>query len=349
VFFLIFLQRLLTVVISSVISVVLTIFILNNQQEHEWVNEAKMDTDRSTFNIADIASQTQNSVLLVHADMTSVGEKEEEVATGTGFVFEYNNEKYILTNEHVVSDGDHIKVTVDDEDTFDVKVIGMDFEHDVAVLKPIKADSLTNVVPLTFADVSNSRVGDPVIALGYPLDVGFTVTSGIISAKEKSFELDAHTYEHLIQTDAAINPGNSGGPLLDASGQVLGINTAITEDSQGLGFAISIDTANRLMKHLIEEGGDDKPFIGVRLDDDDSKLVIATVVDGGPADLGGLKAGDVIRKIDGFAVTKATEFKSYLNKHKIGDTIKLHILRDGKEEDIVIEVKNKVDVMNIQK
>src|SRR5262249_27172850 len=252
---------------------------------------------------------------------------------GSGFIV--SSDGFVLTNNHVVDGSNAITVKFADGTTEKATVVGTSAQHDVAVLK---INNIHGATPLKLADTSSLRVGDDVLAIGNALDLGDspTVTLGIVSAKGRSIDTQSETgaAEHLtglIQTDAAINPGNSGGPLVNAAGEVVGINSAGVQGANNIGFAIDINSVKDVIDHL-KQGKDvgsapapATPFLGVGsasvsdLDEQalqqfdvqvDEGAVITDVASGSAADKAGLQVGDVVTKIDGKAVTSAADLKS---------------------------------------
>jgi Do/DeqQ family serine protease len=230
---------------------------------------------------------------------------------GSGVIVSQNG--YILTNFHVIESADDIQVSLNDGKTYKARIVGSDPESDLAVLH-IKAEKLPTI---TFGQMDSLQVGDVVLAIGNPFGVGQTVTMGIVSALGRS-HLGINTFENFIQTDAAINPGNSGGALVDAQGNLVGINTAIysrTGGNHGIGFAIPVSSARSIMEQIIESGSVTRGWIGVEaqeitpelaesfgLPDTDGAL-IAGVVRASPADKAGVRPGDVLLSVEGKAVT----------------------------------------------
>jgi len=235
------------------------------------------------------------------------GQPQRNSGLGSGVIVSANG--YILTNYHVVEAADDIQVSLNDGHTYKAKVIGSDPESDLAILQ-IKADKLPAI---TFGQMENLRVGDVVLAIGNPFGVGQTVTMGIVSALGRS-HLGINTFENFIQTDAAINPGNSGGALVDINGNLVGINTAIysrTGGSHGIGFAIPVSSAKNIMEQIIQSGAVTRGWIGVEAQEITTELaesfslpdtegaLIAGVVRGSPADLAGIRPGDVLLAVNG--------------------------------------------------
>jgi len=239
------------------------------------------------------------------------GQNQRNSGLGSGVVVSQNG--YILTNFHVIDAADDIQVSLNDGKTYKARIVGADPESDLAVLH-IEASGLPAI---TFGQMDNLSVGDVVLAIGNPFGVGQTVTMGIVSALGRS-HLGINTFENFIQTDAAINPGNSGGALVDAQGNLVGINTAIysrTGGNHGIGFAIPVSSARSIMEQIIENGSVTRGWIGVEaqeitpelaesfsLPDTDGAL-IAGVVRGSPADKAGIRPGDVLLSVNGKAVT----------------------------------------------
>jgi len=287
------------------------------------------------------------------------GESDEYVQEGLGSGFVVTEDGYILTNNHVVSgrrgaQAEEIVVQFNDGREFDARVIGADPQSDVAVLK---IDAPGEAFPhLPLGDSANLRVGDIVFAVGNPLRVGLTVTHGIVSALERT-DLDILRFrdspalESFIQTDAAINRGNSGGPLVDAQGRVVGINTAIaspTGGSIGIGFAIPVNLAAKVMQSLVEEGEVRRGFIGVELAplnrelaqafglDSTRGALINAVTPGLPGERAGLAHGDVVTSVNGQSVDSVREMIYLISSQAPGSTVNLDIVRGGQSQSIAV-------------
>ena len=265
-----------------------------------------------------------------------------QVAMGSGFIVSADG--MILTNAHVVKEMDEIKVTLGGKQSYTAKVIGVDPDSDIAVIK-IPATGLPAV---TFGDSSKLRVGQVVMAVGNPFGLNRTVTSGIVSATGRT-NVGIIGYEDFIQTDAAINPGNSGGPLVNIQGEVIGVTTAIATRSggyQGIGFAIPSNSAKIVMDELIKHGKVTRGLLGVNIQDlneslaksfglsDTNGALVAQVVPGSPAEKAGIKAGDVISKFNGKVVTGAAELKNLVGELKPGTAVKLTVHREKKTFDV---------------
>jgi len=265
--------------------------------------------------------------------------KRVETSLGSGVIM--SEQGFILTNHHVIQGADAIQVSLQDGRVAQAKVVGSDPDTDVAVLKI----DLKNLPVITLGHSEGLRVGDVVLAIGNPYGVGQTVTMGIVSATGRN-RLGINTFENFIQTDAAINPGNSGGALIDAAGNLVGINTAIFSRSggyQGIGFAIPTSMAQSVMTEILEHGRPVRGWLGIEaqaitpqiaraLDlDDTNGVIVVGVVRGGPAHRAGMQAGDVIVSIDGKNITEAREALVAIAGRKPGDHVKLRVRRNGKE------------------
>ncbi|EIK98009.1 peptidase S1 and S6, chymotrypsin/Hap [Pseudomonas sp. M47T1] len=269
-----------------------------------------------------------------------------ESSLGSGVIM--SPEGYLLTNNHVVSGADQIVVALKDGRETLAHVIGSDPETDLAVLKI----DLKNLPSITIGRSDNIRIGDVALAIGNPFGVGQTVTMGIISATGRN-QLGLNTYEDFIQTDAAINPGNSGGALVDANGNLTGINTAIfskSGGSQGIGFAIPIKLALEVMKSIIEHGQVIRGWLGIEVQPltqeladsfglkDRPGIVVAGIFRDGPAQKAGLQLGDVILSIDGEPAGDGRKSMNQVARTKPNDKIDIQIMRNGKEMKLTAEV-----------
>jgi len=265
---------------------------------------------------------------------------------GSGVIV--SSEGYILTNHHVVDGADEIEVALADGRKARAKLVGSDPETDLAVLKI----TLDNLPAITLGRMEQVRVGDVVLAIGNPFGVGQTVTMGIISALGRN-HLDISTFENFIQTDAAINPGNSGGALVDVNGNLLGINTAIYSRSggnMGIGFAIPVSTARSVLESIITTGGVTRGWVGVEPQDitsdiaesfglqQDSGVIIAGVVQGGPADKAGVQPGDILTKVNDESIRDTTELLNVIAQIKPGTQAKIHVTRKKKELDLTVTI-----------
>jgi len=307
--------------------------------------------------VASISAAVLPSVVSIEAS-SSAG----RTSTGSGFVVRADG--YIVTNNHVIDGADgSIKVLFGDGTVVDAKVVGSTTDYDLAVLKVDK----TGLKPLTLGNSDEMVVGDSVIAIGSPLGLDSTVTTGIVSALHRAVTTASESstgsaFIDAIQTDAAINPGNSGGPLINAAGQVIGINSAIASltgsstsqaGSVGLGFAIPSNQVRRTVDELISTGKATYPVVGVQLDttNQGEGVLVAKevngqsgVVAGGPADKAGIKPGDVITAVDGRTITRADDLVVAIRAKAPGDTVTLTVKRGGKEQDIKVTLASNTDV-----
>ena len=268
------------------------------------------------------------------------GEPQERKSAALGSGFIIDEKGIVITNNHVISDAEDIIVRVNGDKEFKAKVIGADPLSDIAVLQ---LETNEKFIPVKFGDSDKARIGDWVIAIGNPFGLGGTVTSGIISARNRSIGLCR--YEDYIQTDASINSGNSGGPLFDMNGDVIGINTAILgrNGSIGIGFSIPSNNARIVIKQLIEFGETKRGWLGVRIQDvtkeiaDVEKLdeprgaLVASVAQNSPSDKAGVKAGDIILEFNGEKIQEMKQLPIIVAKTEVGKKVKVKIWRNKKE------------------
>ena len=259
-------------------------------------------------------------------------------ALGSGFIIDEKG--IVVTNNHVIQDAEDIVVIVNGDQEYKAKVVGADPLSDIAVLQLETKDKFT---PVAFGDSDKARIGDWVIAIGNPFGLGGTVTSGIISARNRSIGLSR--YEDYIQTDASINSGNSGGPLFDMNGDVIGINTAILgrSGSVGIGFSIPSNSAKIVIDQLLEFGETKRGWLGVRIQDvsqeiaDVEKLdeprgaLVASVAENSPSDKAGIKAGDIILEFNGVKINQMKELPAIVAKTKVGKKVEVKVWRNQKE------------------
>ncbi|KAM3099411.1 HhoA/HhoB/HtrA family serine endopeptidase [Phormidesmis sp. 146-12] len=275
---------------------------------------------------------------------------EDRVERGTGSGFILTNDGRLITNAHVVAGSDTVEVRLKDGRSFEGRVVGVDPVTDLAAVK-IDATSLPTVI---LGKSSTLIPGQWAIAIGNPLGLDNTVTAGIISATDRSSSQVGVPDKRVnfIQTDAAINPGNSGGPLLNDRGEVIGINTAIRADAQGLGFAIPVETARRVVEQLFTKGRVEHPYLGIQMVDltptireeynrdkeadvkvnQDQGVLIARVLEGSPAAQGGLKQGDVIQKINGASVKTASDVQAQVESSTIGTPLDVEVIRNSQSQ-----------------
>lgn len=255
----------------------------------------------------------------------------------------------ILTNEHVVQGASSIRVTLSDQREYQARLVGADPPSDLAVLL-IETNEKLPVIPMGRSN--DLMIGETVIAIGNPFGLSHTVTTGVISALNRSIRTESRVYKDFIQTDAAINPGNSGGPLLNIDGELIGINTAIYQKAQGVGFAIPIDRAKRIMRELIEHGEVQPAWIGVEVQSLDEALarsfglqgrkgvLVTQVIQGGPAQRAGLRKGDLVLSVGSNRTVSRQEFLEALSAYTGGSQITLKIVRDGVELEVKITAQS---------
>ena len=325
-------------------------------------------------------------VVVVKATTTATGDNQfgqpqsgTQEALGTGFLID--RQGHILTNGHVVA-GSNPKITVGfanaqgQDVTYNAKILGIDTATDVAVLQPEQIPPAASLDPLPLGSLNSVHVGDPVVAIGNPLGEERTITSGIVSAINRSIDSPANDpIENAIQTDAAINHGNSGGPLIDADGKVIGITSQIltgqdseTAGSIGIGFAIPIDTAETVAQQIISSGHASHPYIGVNgvaltpqlasalHVSSQHGFLVEAVTPGSPAAQAGLKGGtstatisgtefklggDVITEVDGKQITQFTDLYNAIAAHKAGDQLQLTIMRDGQTSTVTVTLADR--------
>jgi len=284
------------------------------------------------------------------------------VPRGTGSGFIWDDAGHVVTNFHVIQAASEATVRLADGRDYKAGLVGVSPAHDIAVLRIGVGFQRPPPVPLgTSQDL---KVGQKVFAIGNPFGLDWTLTTGIISALDRSLPSDSGpTIEHLIQTDAAINPGNSGGPLLDSAGRLIGITTAIFSPSgasAGVGFAVPVDTVNRVVPQLISSGRYIRPALGVEIDAginnrlgemlQTTGVFVLGVQPGSAAEQAGLRsagiaqdgsfvAGDVIMSLDGRTVTGVNELLGRLDDYKVGDTVRLTVRRDGRELDVPVTLQ----------
>ncbi|WP_416198402.1 MAG: Serine protease, S1-C subfamily, contains C-terminal PDZ domain [Sporanaerobacter sp.] len=322
-----------------------------NSQEVYNTQKVYSTNNESASMISQAAKSAMNSVVgITTVEIQNYGFMEQEVdGVGSGIIVDSNG--YILTNSHVVGDGNAKKITVlfENGDKRSAKVLWHDSILDLAI---IKVDA-NNLPVAKLGDSDKLEVGEIAIAIGNPLGLEFqrTVTSGIISGLHRSISVDQNnTIEDLIQTDASINPGNSGGPLLNSKGEVIGINTAKIKSAEGLGFSIPINTAKPIIEEVIKKGTYETVYIGIKGIDvetyerqlgidlkADSGVIVIEVVSNSPASKGNLRNGDVITKIDNQNIENMNQLKKALYNYKKGDKAKLSIIRNGEKKQIQIQ------------
>ena len=292
-----------------------------------------------------------------------------EMASGSGVII--SDDGYIVTNNHVVAGADQVTVTTSDRKTYTAKVVGADPSYDLAV---IKVDA-KNLPFMLYGTSFDTKIGQWVLAIGYPLNLDATVTAGIISAKSRSLGLNHDktggremAVESFLQTDAAVNPGNSGGALINTNGQLIGINSAIASPTgfyNGYSYAIPVDIVKKVVNDLIKYGSVQRGFLGARFMDaglmtDEQKkankiplsadgIYITDLTKDGAALQAGIKPGDIIRKINGNTVTSGSELQEQLSSFRPGDKVKVTYSRNGSENTVQVTLKNSAGNYDIVK
>lgn len=333
-------------------------------------------TTNQNINLGDLFKQVENSVVQITSKMpapastSNLPNPQTPNATALGSGFIYDNQGHIVTNGHVVGDAKVVDVTFVDGNRYSAKVIGTDIYGDIAVLQILENTTAHQLVPslkpLVVGNSSNLEVGDQVIAIGNPFGLSDTMTTGIVGGVGRLLPGTGFSIPNAIQTDAPINPGNSGGPLLNAQGQVIGMNTAIlsgTDTFSGVGFAIPSNTITKIVSSLISRGYYIHPYLGLSgttltsdLADNIKGITLATNLKGvfvdtitknGPADKAGIRGsttdqygtkhpGDIIIAADGRNITRIDDLISYIDQHKsVGDNITLTVIRNGHNVDLI--------------
>ena len=324
----------------------------------ESITKLEKDVTVTDTGIADAVEKVYDAVVVV-----STYRDDNYIASGTGFVYKKDDDTYyLLTNYHVIEDGDKVTVTFTDGSIKETTIVGHDEYADIAVLS-LKSDE--ELVVAEIGDNANSRVGDTAFAVGAPLDSAYswTVTRGIISGKDRMVEVSLSNSSSndyvmkVIQTDAAINSGNSGGPLCNSNGEVIGVTSLklVSSGVEGMGFAIPIEDAIAKAEQIISGDIKDYPYLGISMVDFanayysqyyslirnsglDSGVIVASVEKDSAASDGGMKANDIIVAINGEKVTNIAYLRYYLYQNKVGDTIKFTVYRDRKNVDLKIKL-----------
>lgn len=328
----------------------------------ESITKLEKDVTVTDTGIADAVEKIYDAVVIV-----STYQKERYIASGTGFVYNKDGQKYhLLTNYHVIEGGDKITVTFTDGSVIETEIIGYDQFADIAVLA-LESDKDLAVAEL--GNSSNSRVGDTSFAVGAPLDSAYswTVTRGIVSGKDRMVEVSLNNNNSndyvmkVMQTDTAINSGNSGGPLCNSNGEVIGITSLklVNDGVEGMGFAIPIEIAVEKAKEIISGEVIEQPYLGVSMVDLTrayytpqyyqliqesgltSGVIVSKVEQNSTAEKAGIESGDIIVGIGDESVTNLAYLRYYLYQHKVGDTVNIKIYRDGKERNFEVTLRSK--------
>ncbi|MFS1511657.1 S1C family serine protease [Chengkuizengella sp. SCS-71B] len=334
-------------------------------------NQASITFENRPDNIADIVEQATPAVVKIETYNTKSNNinRNDDIfryffgdeynstpngpqASGLGSGFIFDKEGYILTNEHVVSGADEIYVELEGyENKFEAELLGSSYDLDLAVLKIEGSESFPT---LEIGDSNQLRVGDWVTAIGNPVGFDHSVSVGVLSANEREISIPdsqgTRTYEHLLQTDASINPGNSGGPLINLNGEVIGINTAVSTDAQGIGFAIPTSTIDEVLDNLKNNVSIPKPYIGVGLYDIDDEVqqtlnlqdkdgvLITQVEKPSPASRAGIKPNDVIIELNGEEIKNAEDLINKVKETAIGESVNLTVIREGKTYETAVTI-----------
>jgi putative serine protease PepD len=272
------------------------------------------------------------------------GPPSESTSTGSGFVID---ERHVVTNQHVVDDAGQVSIRFANGDEADARVVGTDASTDIALLE---LEGGRDVTPLDLGSSESLEIGDPVAAIGSPFGLEGTLTSGVVSGLDRDLRApNGFTIDGAIQTDAALNSGNSGGPLLDSQGRVVGVAAQIESENGGnvgVGYAVPIETAQRVVDELLESGEIRHAYLGVALAaeaSDDGGVAVEEVTAGGPADDAGLRTGDVIVAIAGDEVASPDEVRAAIDSRNPGDAVEVRIRRGGDERTVRVELGERPD------
>ena len=273
--------------------------------------------------------------------------RREYTSLGSGVIID-GKKGLILTNAHVIQKTGTIKVVLEDEREFEARIVGADPDSDLAVLK-IDSDKQLPAIKMGSSD--DLMIGETVIAIGNPFGFSHTVTTGVISAIDRSIRADDRVYHNFIQIDASINPGNSGGPLLNINGDLVGINTAIYAKAQGIGFAIPISKAHKIISDLIQYGEVIQAWIGITVQSIDEKLarylkipakkgvIVTSVEPASPAQKAGIQEGDIILAVGGKKLNSIGDYQTVAKGLAAGNTIEARIWRDGQKQTVVVKTR----------
>jgi S1-C subfamily serine protease len=315
--------------------------------------------------IIDLFEKAKGSVVFITTEARVVDvwtRNAFNIPRGSGSGFVWDDRGHVVTNNHVVSGASSARVRLSDGRDASARLVGVSSAHDLAVIR-IEVDGPPAALPIgTSHDL---RVGQMALAIGNPFGLDWTLTTGVVSALDRSLPTEdgRGLIEHLIQTDAAVNPGNSGGPLLDSAGRLIGVNTMIFSPSgasAGVGFAIPVDTVNRVVPQLIATGKYVRPTIGIQVDEQLNQLLttqlgvrgvaVLRVTPGSPAEKAGLRGvrvegnrtidpGDIILEVSGAAVDSVARLLNRLDEHRVGETVRLTVLRDGNKTNVNVTLE----------
>jgi len=303
--------------------------------------------------IFDEASPSVVFVSTVSQAQTVWGENAVRAGTGSGFL--WDRAGHIVTNHHVVAGADQVAVRFGTGEAIPAKVVGSSPDHDIAVLRISRPPLSTSPIPL--GSSSDLKVGQTAFAIGNPFGLDRTLTAGVISALKRRLPTQSgHEITGVIQTDAAINPGNSGGPLLDSGGRLIGVNSAIASETgaySGIGFAVPVDTVNKVVPQIIAKGSVERPGIGIQAASEEAAaklgldgIVVVNVTSGSPAEKAGIQGvdsalgtiGDVVLEVNGVPVRKVSELTEQLERIGVGKTAHLTVARNGHRREVNVNV-----------
>ncbi|MFW6252051.1 MAG: S1C family serine protease [Halanaerobium sp.] len=361
------------ILVALILSASTAVFAQNEQDENIYQSN----------HFADIAEEVDNGVVKVTTTVESSGDQQlpemfndpyfrfffgdrfqapdqqprQRQGFGSGFIV--SEDGYIVTNQHVIEDADEIEISINDrEDPVPAEVAWSDFSLDLAVLKIDTSEIDQNLTSLEMGDSDQIRPGDWAIAIGNPLGFEHTVTVGVISALGRPIQIPAddrqvRTYQNLIQLDAAINPGNSGGPLLNNEGEVIGINTAVSQVGQGIGFAIPVNEIKDIVNELQDTGEVNRPWIGIAFSeiskdvqeyfelDSREGVIVIEVYEDSPAEKAGLKTYDIITEVDQEKIEDTSDITEIISDKEVGDKIMFKVIRNGNSEILVGRIGDK--------
>lgn len=329
-------------------------------QSEDIVKTVKEVSVKETDTIKSAVDKVYDSVLVIKSYQGN-----RLIGTGTGFVYKKENKKgYIITNHHVIEGASSVKVENMNGQVLDAKILGSDEISDLAVLSMDESGVLQVA---TLGDSTKLELGDTLFTVGSPMGEEYkgTVTKGILSGKDRTVSVDVNNNSFMmevLQTDAAINPGNSGGPLVNINGEVIGVNSMklVKDEIEGMGFAIPIEIVKTELDKLEKGEKITRPIIGVSVVDADNTyalyyneiilddnfeegVVVASVEDGYPASIAGLKKGDVIVEVNGTKIKNSAHFRYVLYKYEVGDTITLRYYRDGKAKEVDLKLTEGIE------